>query len=357
MIQKALNLDANIGEVYNNIGSVLTKKVLIDEAFTNYYKALELSPNSPDIHFGYSLLLLLTGDFETGWNEYEWRLLTREIGSLYQNCPQPFWNGSEIDGKTILLYTEQGLGDVIHFIRYAKLLSQRGAKVIVECQRELASLIKNADGVSDVYTGNIRLSKFDVCCPLLSLPRIFNTTLETIPADIPYIRTDPLKVKEWKKKIKRTKSKKKIGLVWAGEPQNYRDIYRSTTLQTFLPLSKIKNIVLYSLQKGKATEEVKNLPEGMKLIDLMDEVKDFSDTAAIIENLDLVISVDTAVAHLAGALGKPVWTLIPYAPDWRWMLNREDSPWYPTMKLFRQPAPGDWKTVIDKVVEELKSMG
>ncbi len=157
-------------------------------------------------------------------------------------------------------------------------------------------------------------------------------------------------------KISRTKSKKKVGLVWAGEPKNYRDIYRSTILETFLPLSKIKNVLFYSLQKDKGSEQAKNPPKGMKIVDLMDEVQDFSDTAAIIENLDLVISVDTAVAHLAGALGKPVWTLLPYAPDWRWMLNREDSPWYPTMRLFRQPASGDWKSVIDKVAGELKSM-
>jgi hypothetical protein len=252
-----------------------------------------------------------------------------------------------------LIYTEQGLGDAIQFIRYIPLVVQRGAKLIVECRKELASLFRNVSGVKQVIKAGEQLPAFDVYCPLLSLPLRFNTTLKTIPADIPYIKADAVLFQKWKNRLSDDNPKLKVGLVWAGRPTFKLSHLKECPLRMFSPLAQIKDITFYSLQKGNGSEQAKNPPEGMNLIDYTDEIQDFSDTAALIENLDLVISVDTSVAHLAGAMGKPVWTLLPFSPDWRWMLKREDSPWYPTMRLFRQPSHGDWKPVIERVKKEL----
>ncbi len=353
--QKALEFDPLLPEAYSNIGIALLDKGSLEESLSYLQRAIELSPDLAMAHFNLALALLLSGDFKRGWREYEWR---RKIkGYPFCNYVQPLWDGSDITGSTILLHSEQGLGDTIQFIRYAPLLSVKGTKVIVQCQKELVQLLRKVKGIQQIIAHGEQLPWYDVHCSLLSLPLIFDTTLENIPADVPYISIDSVTVQKWEKRICKNDSLLKVGLAWAGNPKHINDRARSCDPKIFLPLAKIKGILLYSLQKNEAAGQPKELPEGMKLIDFMDEVQDFSDTAAIIENLDLVISVDTAVAHLAGALGKPVWTLLSFMPDWRWMLDREDSPWYPTMKLFRQPAPGDWKTVIDKVVEELKSMG
>ena len=201
-----------------------------------------------------------------------------------------------------------------------------------------------------------QLPPFDIHCSLMSLPFIFGTTLDTIPADIPYIKVDTALLQKWKDKVKDEDSKLKVGLSWAGRPEHKNDLNRSFLFDTFTPIAQFDNIIFYSLQKGKGSEQAQSPPDRMKFIDYTDEIHDFSDTAALIMNLDLVISADTAVVHLAGALGTPVWTLLPFAPDWRWMLNREDSPWYPTMSLFRQPAPGDWKSVIENVAAALAEM-
>ena len=217
----------------------------------------------------------------------------------------------------------------------------------------MKSLLRNIQGVSHVISRDEQLPEFDVHYPILSPPLIFRTRLEAIPAKIPYIVADRVLVKEWKDRVQSDNAKFRIGLVWSGNPKNKNDRSRSCPLNIFSTLAKIEGISFYSLQKGEASCQVKNPPDGMKLIDYTEEIYDFSDTAAFIENLDLIISVDTAVAHLAGALGKTVWALLPFAPDWRWMLNRKDSPWYPTMRLFRQPSSGDWETMIEKVSKEL----
>jgi hypothetical protein len=254
-----------------------------------------------------------------------------------------------------LLYAEQGLGDTIQFIRYAPLVAQRGADVIVYCQNELTSLIKDMDGIRQVISYGDPLPVFHIHSPLLRLPLIFGTTLENIPTKTPYISVNQALIHKWKEKVKNDTSQLKIGLVWAGIPGHKNDRNRSCSLDIFSPLANIHDTTFYSLQKGDAAEQAKSPPEGLKLVDYTEEIHDFSDTAALIENLDLVISVDTAVAHLSGALNKPVWTLLPFAPDWRWLLNRNDSPWYSTMRLFRQPSHGDWVSVISSVVRELLS--
>lgn len=350
--QKALQLNSDFTLAYCNMAKALHSKGQVDEAITYFQKALQLEPDLADAHVNMSLALLLSGDFKQGWREYEWRQKLRDF--YKRDFSQPFWDGSDISGLTILIHAEQGYGDTIQFIRYAPLIAQRGAKVMVECLKELASLLKNVEGIDNIIVRDEQLPEFDVHCPLLSLPLVFNTALESIPANIPYITADMILVQKWRDKIKSDNSKLKIGLTWSGNPKHVDDQNRSCPLEIFSSFRQLNNITFYSLQKGEAAEQVKNSLEGLKFFDYTEELNDFSDTAAFIENLDLIISVDTAVAHLAGALGKPVWTLLPFVPDWRWMLNREDSLWYPTMRLFRQPTLGDWKSVIDKVAEELQ---
>jgi hypothetical protein len=294
---------------------------------------------------------LLAGNFERGWREYEWRWKLKDHrGHIFSSAA---WDGSDVSGRTVLLHAEQGFGDAIQFIRYAPLVAGRGARVVVQCPEELASLIGRVEGVEKVVADGGQLPDFDLQCPLLSLPRVFGTTLENIPVEIPYCTADALLSRKWKDRLQHEDSRFKIGLVWAGRTKAKRERGRTCSLALFSALAGFDGVIFYSLQKGEGAEQAKNPPENMELIDYTEEIHDFSDTAAFIGNLDLVISIDTAVSHLAGALGKPVWTLLPFAPDWRWMLNRDDSPWYPTMRLFRQPSPGDWEAVIKDIAGEL----
>jgi tetratricopeptide (TPR) repeat protein/ADP-heptose:LPS heptosyltransferase len=349
--QKALSIDNNFSDAYNNLGLAYHDKGQIEEALRQYQKALKIKPDSVFPHWNMSLSLLLSGNFAEGWKEYEWRWKTKY--SMPRNFSQPLWDGTDINGKTILLHGEQGFGDSIQFIRYAPLVAARGAQIIIECQKELVSLLKTAACVEQVIAHGDPLPEFDVHCPLMSLPLVFNTNPGTIPAQIPYLHADKKSVQRWKEKLLSDGPNVKIGLAWAGRPTHTMNRFRSLNLNTFAPLTRIHNADYYSLQKGNESEQAINPPQRMRLINHTSDLIDFADTAALIQNLDLVISVDTAVAHLAGALGKPVWTLLPFSPDWRWMLKREDSPWYPTMRLFRQQKPGEWELVISKIMEAL----
>jgi len=348
---KAIEINRNMFDAYNNLGRVRQELGDIDEALVSYRKSLEIKPDFAEAHFNLAIALLLKGDFDHGWREYEWRkrLNHRPRYDLHQQE----WNGSDISGKTIFLYAEQGFGDTIQFVRFAPLVAEKGARVIIECQRELMSVMQSVKGGNLVISNEDALPEFDLLCPLLSLPLIFHTAPDSIPKDIPYIMTEPTLVQKWRERMKDDSGCCRVGLVWSGNPKYRADRLRSVTLEILLPLWEIEGMRFYSLQKGDAANQVRSLPGWATIADYSDELSNFSDTAAMIANLDLVISVDTAVAHLSGALGKNVWTLLPYAPDWRWMLHREDSPWYPTMTLFRQPAPGDWKSVVEKLSEEL----
>lgn len=352
--RKALELNPNFVDAYINLGNVLQEKNNLDNALECFQKAILLNPENADAHWNKSLAFLLSGNYKEGWKEYEWRLKVKDFLYLHRDFPRPVWDGSDITGKTILLHAEQGFGDTIQFIRYAPLVREKGAKVIVECQKELAPLMRNIEGIHRLIVRSEQLPEFDLHYPLLSLPLQFDTTLESIPAKIPYISADKQLIKKWREKVLPDNSKLKVGIVWSGNPDNIKIRSKSCSLEAYSPFADLDDVTFYSLQKGKAAEQVKHTPAGMKLIDYTEELKDFADTAALIENLDLVISVDTAVAHLAGALGKPVWTLLPFAPDWRWMLQREDSPWYPSMRLFRQSPLGEWQSVIARITKELK---
>lgn len=351
--QMALQLKQDYDIAYYNLGNVYVSKGQFNEAKQLYQKTIELNPNYAEAHLNIAQLNLLFGNLRDGWKGFEWGWQIEGV-MTHRNFVQPSWDGSDVSGRTILLYSDQGFGDTIHFIRYAPLVIQRGAKVVIECPAELMPLIQTIEEIHQVVVQGSQLPDFDLHCHILKLPEIFETTLETIPSKIPYIFPDPSKVKKWHDTIQTDGTSLKVGLVWSGDPNFKRDQTRSCTLELFSRIGYFHEITFYNLQKGAAAQQVKNPPEGMKLVDYMDEINDFSDTAALIENLDLVISVDTAIAHLTGALGKPVWTLLPFVPDWRWMLNREDSPWYPTMRLFRQASTGDWESVIDHVKESLQ---
>ena len=351
--RKAIEIDQDFAEAYNNIGQCLyLQQGKVDDAMTYFDKAIQIDPDCAVAHWNKSLALLVSGNFKEGLKEFEWRWKLRK--HYPYNFVQPLWDGSEITGLTILLHADGVFGDTIQYIRYAPLIAHRGVNVIVECHKELKSLLKNVKGVQEVIARGEPLIHFDVHCPIMSLPLAFDTILETIPSDVPYITVDPALVMKWHEKIRHDNSKLKVGLVWKGSDREERLRYRSCTLEQFSPLARLEGITFYSLQKGEAAQQAKNPPDGMKLLDYTEEITDFSDTAALMENLDLIISVDTAAAHLAGAIGMPVWTLLPFAVDNRWLLNREDTPWYPTMRLFRQPSLGDQESVINNVLIELQ---
>jgi hypothetical protein len=302
-----------------------------------------------------SLAILTLGDLERGFREYE----TRWRSAAFKDkppVPGTRWDGTaDVIGKTVLLTSEQGMGDVIQFIRYVpKIVRERGAKVLVHCSPDLRAVIETVDGVSGIHHPGEVLPRFDLYAPLASLPAIFKTTLETIPADVPYIRADPARVERWKERLASARGVK-VGIVWAGTPLHQNDAARSSKLSDFAPLA-MEGVSLFSLQKGKPEAQLQNPPPGIQITPLGQDLRSFADTAALLQCLDLTISVDTSVVHVAGALARPVWTLLAKGPDWRWMLEREDSPWYPTMKLFRQREMGNWSEVMLRVSANLREI-
>lgn len=336
---------------FSNLGLDMMRQMKFDEALRYFDVALTATENIPEIHYNKSHIYLLQGKFIKGWDEYEWRL--KRSDNRQPDYDKPFLNTPDIAGKKILVTDEQGIGDSIQFARYFSLLKNKGAFVIFECREKLMPLFRKLRGVDilvEKRAGKIPAVDYDYHIPLLSLPNYFKSNSYTIPHEVPYLIPAGEMVKKWAHEI-RDHSKLKVGLVWAGNPSHTNDENRSCSLSVFEPLLKVKDADFYSLQKGKAAEQVDCNPWG--IIDIAGKINSLEDTAAVISNLDIVISVDTSVAHLAGALGKPVMVLLPKLPDWRWQLNRTDSPWYPTMKLFRQENLKDWEPVIAGIKEEL----
>jgi hypothetical protein len=311
--------------------------------------AATLDVENADLRFALSQALLLNGDYAEGWREYEWRFKTTIDPTEAPKFSTPPWDGSDIRGKTLLVHTEQGLGDSIQFARFLPLLVTRGIRVVLRCQPALGSLMRTVNGVAEVVTGTEALPSFDEHVALLGLPHRLGTTLDTIPHDVPYVSADDEKVKAWRERIGATNARK-IGLSWAGNPEQLRDRYRSMDPKYLAPLGDIPNVEWFSLQKNWRGPKP---PLAMR--DFTADLRDFSDTAALMMNLDLVVSVDTSVCHLAGALARPVWTMVYFLADYRYVRGRTDSDWYPTMRLFRQPAPSDWPTVIAQVRDALSS--
>lgn len=347
---QAIALDPNFTLAYNNLGLTLADMGKPEEAIPWYERAIALQPDNADAHQNLGLALLQLGDLETGFREYEWRWQAMGPDNRPPRpFPQPLWDGSDLHGKTILLHAEQGYGDTLQFVRYAALVAAKGGRVLLECQPALTRLLATLPHVAQVIPAGDPLPPFDTHAPLLSLPHLLHTTLATVPSQIPYLFPPAAPAL-----LTRSSAPRHIGIVWSGSPTHQNDRRRSCPLHEFLPLLQLPYIRFHSLQIGPRAEEIRPLVEQGLVEDWSDRLHDFADTATLIAQLDLVITVDTSVAHLAGGLGKPVWVLLSYAPDWRWLLHRTDSPWYPTARLFRQPSPGDWKTPIHQVITSLK---
>lgn len=338
---------------FNDLGNTLRELGRHQEALAAYERALALEPGLAQAHFSRSFVLLLLGDYEAGWKEYEWRWRIPAFNAPARRFPRPIWNGRPVPGGAVLLHAEQGLGDTLQFVRYAPLVAERCAEVILECQPELGALMRGVAGVHRVVSRGESLPDFSAHAPLMSLPAVFNTTLATIPWSGAYVCADPQRAGAWDLAGHAGATRLKVGLVWAGRPQQWDDRKRSISLDMLAPLARAAGVTFFSLQVGAAAAQSARPPDGMRLVDVTRSIADFSDTAALVSQLDLVITIDTSVAHLAGAMGVPVWVLVAHAPDWRYHLVREDQPWYPTMRLFRQERDGDWSGAIARVSEEL----
>jgi FkbM family methyltransferase len=345
--QEAIRLQPNNADAHNSYGCLLVDLCRFHDAIASFETAVRHRPDFADAHLNLGIILLQIGDFQRGLPEYHWRWKTKQCPDL--RYTQALWDGSNLEGKTILLTAEQGFGDTIQFARYAPLVAQRGGTVIIACQKPLVRLLSTIPGVSRCVDRDKDNVDIHTHAPFLELPYLFQTTLNTIPKQIPYLSSSPHPFIPTL-----SSSTFNIGFVWATNPSNSTATRRSATFAHFLSLLEIPNISLYSLQKDPPEADRPLLQTHDRVYDLSDQLNDFADTATAIAQLDLIITVDTAVAHLAGALGKPTWTLLPHVADWRWLLDREDTPWYPTMRLFRQTTPGDWVEVFGRVAQALR---
>jgi tetratricopeptide (TPR) repeat protein len=358
---RALALRPDHADTYVNRAVTLRELGRMDEALESYQAALAVRPDYDEVHYCEALCRLLIGDFERGWEKNEWRWQTEALRNSKRSFSQKLWLGADdIAGKTILLHAEQGFGDTLQFCRYVPMVAARGTRVILEVQRPLQALMASLPGAAQVISRGDPLPAFDMHCPLLSLPLAFGTRLETIPSTARYLAAPESKVRAWRDPLGKH-DRPRIGLVWAGNPRkelpnaNRIDSQRSMAFGHFAPLFFVSGCEFYSLQKGDdAVKQLRDSAFSELVIDRTRGLDDFSDTAALIENLDLVIAVDTAVAHLAGALGKPFWLLNRFNTCWRWLLDRDDSPWYPAARQFRQDESRDWDNVIARVVPALR---
>jgi len=351
---RILALDPADAVIYNDRGVTLTSLHRRDAALADYDRATQLKPDYADAHWNKSLCHLLFGEFEQAWPLYEWRWQTEMFLPVARNFEQPLWLGKEpIAGKTILIYPEQGFGDFIQCARYVPLLEEMGAQVVLETYGAFLTLMRSLTPHATLVAHGEALPPFDIHCPIMSLPLAFGTRADTVPHNAPYLAADPIRQAVWKAKLG-PKTRPRIGLVWSGSSAHGNDHNRSIALATLAPLLKLP-LEFHALQKEFRADEQAMLARLPSLHTHADALQEFADTAALMAEMDMVVSVDTSAAHLAGALGKPVWLLLPSAPDYRWMLGREDSPWYPSMRLFRQPETGDWPSVIDRVIEGLKA--
>jgi tetratricopeptide (TPR) repeat protein len=350
---RALSADPDHVDALNNRGIVLRDLDRPFEALASYDRALSIDPGYAEAHSNRSCLELLLGDFERGWEEFEWRWRVPDFAPWRRDFAQPLWRGdTPLEGRTILLHAEQGFGDTIQFVRYVPLVAAGGAVVILEVPLPLKALLSELAGAARVVGRGEELPAFDCHCPLLSLPLAFNTRLETIPAPVPYLTATRDRVEKWRQRLPGTRLRR-VGIAWAGNANFKGDQSRSIGLPRLSPLLSVPGCQLVGLQKDLRDGDRDILRSHPQLIHSGDAIEDFADTAAVMSLMDLVVSSDTSVAHLAGALGKPVWILLPYVADWRWLRGRADNPWYPTARLFRQPELDDWESVIGRVKDEL----
>jgi tetratricopeptide (TPR) repeat protein len=335
-----------------NLANLLVEIGRHEDALACLEKATALDPQYAEAHLSKAFLLLLRGDYARGWKEYEWRWRVDAFNASVRRFSQPVWDGRTGGGETVLIHGESGFGDMLQFVRYAPLVAARCGTVLLECQPQLRPLLEGFEGVHRVVARGEALPPFTAHVPLIMLPGIFGATLDDVAWRGPYVRADAQRVAAWRSLVEPGPGLK-VGLVWAGNPANWGDRKRSLSLDMLAPLARVPGATFYSLQVGPAAAEAASPPPGLRLVDHTGRIRDFSDTAALISLLDAVLTIDTSVCHLGGAMGAPTWVLLGFAADWRFHLERSDNPWYPTMRLFRQPRDGDWAGAVDKVVDEL----
>lgn len=355
--QASLRLNPSNAEAYNNLGTAHARLEDLDQAIECYSKAAGLRKDYADAYFNRSVIRLQKGDFANGWAEYEWRWWTNGLKPRTYSAPP--WNGESLRGKTILVYTEQGAGDSFQFIRFIPLLKRLGAEVVLECATDFSRILATCPGVDQIVPPGGLPARFDYHCAMLSLPRLLSASLESIPREVPYLKPDPQLAEAWRVRFG-AEPGLKVGIHWQGNPQYKGDRWRSIPLEKFAPLAKIPGVRLVSLQKNHGIDQIDAQRSRFEFAeigrDLDQETGAFVETAAVLANLDLLITSDTAIAHLAGALNAPVWMPLSRICDWRWLEEREDSPWYPSMRIFRQKTVGDWDEVFSRIAHELKRL-
>jgi uncharacterized protein (TIGR03032 family) len=352
-LKEALRLRWDYAEAHNSLSILRRQQGRFNEVIPGYDRALRFKPDLHEARLNRAMAYLEVGEFDKGWPEFESRWQDKDMRR--PNFKQPRWDGTDLRGRTILLWAEQGLGDTLQFIRYAPLVKERGGRVLFGCPRPLTRILAGFPGIDRLFPRGSRTPRFDVQAPLLSLPGLFQTRLETIPANVPYLFPDPVLSKHWREALKHLTGFK-VGINWKGNDHYRNDRNRSISLAQFAPLARIPGVHLISLQKGAGAEQLDSSDPDFAVQDLgryVDARAAFTDTAAIMKQLDLVITSDTAIPHLAGALGVPVWLALPFAACWRWLRDRTDSPWYPTMRLFRQEQHGNWDEVFAHIAAEL----
>ena len=348
----AVELVPDFAEAYSNLANARLARADTAEALALYRRAVLLKPDYVDAHNNLAMTLLLTGDFTAGWRELEWRRQRPSVSG--RGYAGPRWQGESFAGKTLLVHAEEGHGDAIHFMRYLPEVAKRGGSVVLAVHRGLARLAGRIAGVSAVIQLDAPAPPFDLQCPLMSVPLVLGTTLESVPAEVPYLSVDDAVVDRWRLRL-RAAAGLKVGLVWSGALKYVNNRRRAIPAERLAPLLELEGVSWFSLQVGKRAADLAHLPAG-KVTDLSSELTDYAETAGAILGLDLVISTDTSVPHLAGALARPVWLLLAFMPDWRWLLGRETTPWYPRTRLFRQPGREEWDRVVQRVAEELRAV-
>lgn len=347
--QQAVKLDSQNPEAYYNLGLALRDLGLPSQALAAFETALRLNPDHAECRWDRSLTLLGLEELPRGFEEYEWRWKLDR--SPPRTLDKPLWDGSPLKGKTVLIQQEQGIGDMIHFARYIPMVKERVSNVVIETQPELSRLMSTVPGADKVVNRGSALPRFDVYIPMMSLARLFETSIDTIPTGIPYLTPPDEQSVQLPASLD---NQRQIGIAWAGRPTHQNDKNRSCNFTHFIELLGVPGVTVYSLQKGDREADIKKNGCAALVTNMAPRLNDFADTAALINQLDLVITVDTSVAHLAGALGKPVWVVVPFAADWRWGHERADTPWYPSMRLFRQKQPGSWNQVFRDVRKALR---
>jgi Tfp pilus assembly protein PilF len=324
-----------------------------DDALAGYERAIALAPEEPEFHFARAQLLLLQGRYPEGWQEYEWRWRMERYNEPMRRFAQPCWDGRPLKG-TLLVHGETGLGDTLLLVRYAALAARLCERVVVESQPPLRALVAGVEGVAQAVDQGAPLPEFQAHIPLIAFPGVFATTIDSIPWQGPYVHAEPARLRAWAGLVAASgPRRRKVGLVWTGNPENLANRERSVTLQHFAPLARAGGVTFFSLQKGMTAAQRGPVPEGMHFVDLTDSIRDFSDTAALLAQLDLMITVDTSVLHLAGAMGRPTWALLPFSPPWLYPVGRRENPWYPGMRMFLQQSEGDWQPPLQELTQAL----